>query len=83
MSNKKEKIVVVLSESPTASIIKDAGRFAVFAGLLYFNHEFLSGSAWIDTLFILIVLITVGSKASSRTFEGPTDQAIKYLKEKK
>lgn len=80
---KPEKLVIIVQESVTASLIKDAGTFLLFAGLLYFNHAVLGGSTWVDVLFILLVFTYLAGKASNKVFSGSVEDAVKWLKDKK
>lgn len=77
--NKNEKTYIVLSESVIDSVIKDVFTFLMFAGLLYFNHEMLSGSTVVDVLFILLVLMFLAAKMGKRYFEGSREEAVKFL----
>jgi len=77
----QEKLVVVISESVTKSLIKDAGTFVMFAGLMYFNHTYLSGSTWIDLVFIIFVTLFLIGRNSSIVFRGTKKEAIKWLRE--
>lgn len=77
--NKNEKTYIVLSESVIDSVIKDVFTFLMFAGLLYFNHEMLSGSTVVDVLFILLVLMFLAAKRGKRYFEGSREEAVKFL----
>ena len=83
MDKKPEKLVIVLQESTFASLIKDAGTFLLFAGLLYFNHAVLGGSTWVDILFILLIFTYLAGRQSSRLFQGSVADAIKWLEGKK
>ncbi len=47
--------------------------------LLYFNHKVLSGSTFIDFLFVIIAMISVTSSFSNKVFKGTRKEAIKYL----
>jgi hypothetical protein len=80
---KQEKLVVILKESVVASLIKDAGTFLLFGGLMYFNHKVLSGNGWIDAIFILIVIIWLSSLNLSTVYKGNVEGAIKWLGDKK
>jgi len=75
------KEILVINESIIGSIIKDSFTFLMFAGLLYFNHKVLSGNAWIDFAFILMVLLFLIGRSQRSVFRGTKDQAIKHLKE--
>lgn len=77
--NKNEKTYIVLSESVIDSVIKDVFTFLMFAGLIYFNHEMLSGSTVVDVLFILLVLMFLAAKRGKRYFEGSREEAVKFL----
>jgi len=80
---KQEKLVVVLRESVVASLIKDAGTFLLFGGLMYFNHKVLSGNGWIDAIFILIVIIWLSSLNLSTVYKGNVEDTIEWLGDKK
>jgi hypothetical protein len=77
--NKNEKTYIVISGSVTKSIIKDVFTFLMFAGLLYFNHQFLSGSTLIDVLFIIMVLFFLAAKRGKNYLEGTREEIIDYL----
>ena len=79
---KPEKLVIIVQESVLGSLIKDAGTFLLFAGLLYFNHTVLNGSTWVDILFILLVFTWLAGTASNKVFKGTKDEAIKWLNDK-
>jgi len=76
------KLVVILNESAIASVVKDAGTFLMFGGLMYFNHRVLNGNGWIDFVFILIVFMWLSTRNSSKVFSGKRTEAIKWLEEK-
>lgn len=80
---KQEKLVVVLRESVVASLIKDAGTFALFGGMLWFNHAYLDGNGWLDAIFIIIVIIWLSSLNLSTVYKGNVEGAIKWLGDKK
>ena len=80
---KPEKLVIIVQKSVIGSLIKDAGTFLLFAGLLYFNHTVLNGSTWVDVLFILLVFTYLAGRASKQCYSGPIDGAIKWLQDKK
>jgi len=82
MDKKQDKLVVILQESVIASLIKDAGTFLLFGGLMYFNHRVLAGNGWIDFVFILIVFMWLSSRNMSKVFTGPKSEAIKWLQDK-
>jgi len=82
MSEKQEKLVIVVSENVITSLVKDVGTFLVFGGLLYFNHRVLSGNGWIDALFILIVVMWLSSLSFSTIYRGNKAGAIKWLGDK-
>lgn len=73
------KTIIILQEGLLASIVKDIVTFSGFAGLLWFNHAFLSGTAWLDVVFILIVVLLLVGRTSSQVFRGPRDEALKWL----
>ena len=81
MRDKNPRIVVVLNESVIGSVVRDLVSFSMFAGLMYFNHKYLNGSAWVDMAFILFVFMFVASRSSKVYFNGTTEEAIKWLKE--
>lgn len=83
MEESKYKLVVILNESVAGSVIKDAGTFLLFGGLMYFNHAVLSGNGWIDFTFIVLVFLWLSTLKSKQVFHGSTSEAIKWLKEKK
>ena len=79
MNDKPRSEVIIVQESIIESIIKDVMTFAMFGGLLWFNHAYLSGSTIIDILFIALVLIVLITKKSSIVFSGTKKDAIKHL----
>lgn len=80
MENKPQKLIVILQESVAASLIKDAGTFLLFGGLMYFNHRVLAGNGWLDFLFIMIVILWLSSRNLSTVYKGDKEGAIKWLK---
>jgi hypothetical protein len=80
---KSEKFVVIVQESVIGSIIKDIFNFALFAGLMWFNHTYLSGSTFIDFLFIVVVIMMLIGRSSSKVYQGSVDGAIKFLQDKR
>lgn len=79
---KQEKYVVVVQESVAGSIIKDIVTFGMFAGLMYFNHQALSGNGWIDMAFIMFVFLWLLGRSSKNVFKGTIKDAIKWLESK-
>ena len=79
---KEQKLVVIVNESVVASLIKDIGTFLLFAGLLYFNHKYLSGNVIIDLLFIIVVILLLVGRNSESVFKGSKLDAIKWLENK-
>lgn len=71
--------VVIVNENVIGSIVKDIVTFALFAGLMWFNHACLNGSTWIDLAFILFVFLWLLSKRSSQVYSGSKEGAIKWL----
>jgi len=82
MEEKEKKLIVILNESVIGSLLKDAGSFILFGGLMLFNHTYLSGNGWIDAIFILIVILWLSTRNSARVFSGSKEDAIKWLQEK-
>jgi len=82
MNNKPTNRVIILNESLIGSIIKDIFTFGMFAGLMYFNHRILSGSTFVDVLFIILVMMFIQGKFSSRAFSGSSKSAIKWLEDR-
>lgn len=82
MDDDKTKYIVI-NESVMGSIIKDIVTFLMFAGLLLFNHWFLSGSTVVDVMFIILTLGFLAGKHSKTRFEGTKEEVIKYLSENK
>jgi hypothetical protein len=82
MGDKKDTEVVILNESVAGAFLKDCFTFVLFAGLMYFNHTVLSGSTFVDVLFILLVILGLITKKSSRYFSGSRKEAIKFLERK-
>ena len=81
--SKVEKYAVVVQENVIASITKDAVTFVMFAGLMYFNHEYLAGSTLVDLAFILFVFLWLLGKGSKNVFKGGIDESIKWLESKR
>lgn len=79
---KQEKYAVVVQESVVGSIIKDIVTFGMFAGLMYFNHQVLSGNGWIDMAFIMFVFLWLLGRSSKNVFKGTIKDAIKWLESK-
>lgn len=79
---KQEKLVIILKESVVASLIKDAGTFALFGGMLWFNHRYLDGNGWLDAIFIIIVVIWLSSLNLSTVYKGSKEGAVKWLQDK-
>lgn len=79
---KKEKLVIILQESVAASLIKDAGTFVLFGGLMLFNHRVLNGNGWLDFLFIVIVILWLMGRNSSQVYKGDKAGAVKWLEGK-
>lgn len=82
MTDKPQKLVVILKESVAASLIKDAGTFLLFGGLMYFNHRVLDGHVLIDLVFILIVFLWLSSLNLSTIYKGDKAGAVKWLQDK-
>jgi hypothetical protein len=79
---KKEKEIIILTESVIGSIIKDIVTFLMFGGLLYFNHKVLSGNGWIDFTFIVLIFMWLSTLKLSQVFKGNRADAIEWLKYK-
>lgn len=80
MSEHNRDTVIVMDESVFASIAKDIVTFGMFAGLLWFNHAYLSGSVLVDAMFIIIVIIILTGRASGSVHKFYSRQeAISYL----
>ena len=73
---------VILRESVLGSVVKDAVTFAMFAGIMYFNHAYLAGNGWLDAIFVICILLWLASLNSSRVFKGTAQDAIKWLEDK-
>lgn len=73
--------VIIVQESVVSSLIKDVATFVMFAGLMWFNHEYLNGNVLIDLSFILLIVLFLMSRSSSSVFKGTKKDAIKWLKE--
>lgn len=82
MNEKPEKNIVILNESVLASLVKDAGTFALFAGIMYFNHAYLAGNGWLDAIFVIIVVLWLAGRNSSKVYSGNVAGAIKWLQDK-
>lgn len=79
---KNNKLIIILSESVTASIIKDIVTFLMFGGLMYFNHTVLDGNGWIDFIFIVFVYMWLAGLKSGQVFKGSKSDAIQWLNDK-
>lgn len=75
----QKKLVIIMEESVFKSFIKDAMTFCLFAGLLWFNHRYLSGSLLIDMSFIILVILFLISRSSEAVFRGKPEEAINYI----
>jgi len=82
MENNPQKTVVILQESIIGSLIKDTGTFALFAGLLYFNHRFIGGGVLVDIFFIVFGLFWASLRTNSQVFSGLSADAVKWLQNK-
>lgn len=82
MNDKPQKLLVIVEESVIGSLVKDAFTFALFGGLLYFNHAVLAGSTFIDVLFILIVIMFLIGRNSGQVYKGDVKGGIKWLQKK-
>lgn len=82
MSKTIEEYVVIVQENVAGSIIKDLVTFGMFAGLMYFNHQYLNGSTWVDVMFILFVFLFLIGRNSKNVFKGNVVDGIKWLQEK-
>lgn len=82
MEETKKQYAVVVNETVAGSIIKDIASFAMFAGLMLFNHQYLNGSTLIDVIFILLIFLLLAARSSKSVFRGTTQEAIEWLKEK-
>lgn len=83
MNSPSEHKILVIHESILASWLKDIVSFAMFAGLLYFNHRVLAGRVIIDVLFVILLLIWSATKRSKsiHTFYS-YDDARDYVNSK-
>lgn len=81
---KVTEFVVIQKPSFVVSILEDIFSFGGFITLLWFNHRYLNGNGWLDFLFILGWLFTVGTMQSRRYHKFKSlDRAIDYLNEVK
>jgi hypothetical protein len=82
MKDKKEYIV--LNEGVWRSVLKDSYTFGLMFGLLLFNHQLLSGSGWLDILFVLLILVFVlGRNTKSIHRFNSKKETIDWLEENK
>lgn len=73
--------VIIIEESLAKSVVKDITTFAMFAGLMYFNHAYLAGYWIIDVLFIGCVILFLIGRSSSQIHKFRNElEAIEYLK---
>ena len=80
MSEHNRDTVIVMDESVFDSIAKDIVTFGMFAGLLWLNHAYLSGSVLVDAMFIIIVILFLTGRASRSVHKFYSKQeAISYL----
>lgn len=73
--NKRE--ILYFRESALQSIISDTFMYAGMLGLMYFNHKVLSGSGFVDGIFILIMLLSGMSRTSKRYHRFTNWQELK------
>lgn len=86
MSEVKTEKEFIVIQKPTfvVSILEDIFSFGGFVLLLWFNHAYLNGNGWLDLLFIIGWIMTVGSMQSRRYYKFKSlDRAIDYLNEVK
>lgn len=81
--SKPRKLVVIINESLLASIIKDTVSTGSMIGLMVINHRYLSGSAWIDGIFIIMIMVWIASFNSAEIYRGSKKGAIDWLKGKR
>lgn len=83
LTNKEDsmnKEVVIIEENWIKSVIKDVFTFGMFAGLMYFNHVYLSGNWFIDVLFMTCVILFLLSRNSKSVHRfNNREEAVKWL----
>lgn len=82
MTQKPKKLIVILQESVASSLVKDAGTFLMFGGLMYFNHRILDGHVLIDLVFIGIVFMWLAGRNHNTVYKGSKAGAVKWLQSK-
>lgn len=63
---KDVKEIIYYRESFVQSILSDAFMFGGIFALLYFNHQVLNGSTFIDFIFILLMFLIVLGRSNKR-----------------
>lgn len=81
---KVTEYIVIQKPSFAVSILEDIFSFGGFIALMWFNHTYLNGNGWLDLLFIVGWIMTVGAMQSRRYHKFRSlDRAIDYLNEVK
>lgn len=73
MEDKKVKEIIYFRESALQSIVSDTFMFGGILGLLYFNHEVLSGSWVVDSIFILTMFFIAYGRAKNKNYHRFTN----------
>ena len=78
---RKEKEILYFRENAIQSIISDVFMYGGIMGLMYFNHKVLNGSTFVDSIFILFMLLSAMGRTSKRYRRFTSyDEMLKYLK---
>lgn len=84
MTDRKRSEIIVVSDGFWVGVIGDIIMYGLMCGLLWFNHRYLSGSGFLDIVFVLIIIMAVTSKFSSLRHDfNSKEEAISWLKESK
>jgi hypothetical protein len=77
-----EKPILIIKKPNTfLSLVEDVFTFGGWIALLWFNHMVLDGNGWLDFLFVILWLMTVGQAQSHRVKRFATSmEAVEWLK---
>jgi len=72
MQSNNQPKEIVYSESGPWRLIDTVVELAGILALLYFNHQYLDGSGWLDAIFVIYVFFAIAAMmmARNRTFRG-------------
>jgi len=74
----KETKIYYVRESLIQSVLSDTFSFAVFAGLLLFNHKVLDGRWYIDIFFLMITMMFLSAQSKAKEF-NTNKELIEFL----